>query len=320
MRNYKIDREQISSEEVSSFKDFKSILKKYAQNTKDLSNIKSVGSSNKIYWIIGGFVSAITISFLFLSVDDTKEEVVKEVIKLENVVKTPVVSWQTIIRTPKKSIEQKIGVNIISANRIDFAKFKNSSEANALLGNIEKSDADFVSKSLVFKIEKNEKLEITKDKDLFKLNSNGSWDKVDYVPVEIPYIEKPVLWKKGEFAVQPKGIPNGIYQYVDGLVSKYENVVWKPVNLMDLDESFFKIGWEEMSVKKTSIKGVYNLVFKFGEIKKSFNGYPALPKSDYKKAMKEYNKKLFNAQENLKKAPKEYSIPAGIYTLKRILQ
>ena len=316
MRDYNIDREQISSEEVSSFKDFKSILQKHAQTTQDLSNIKSAGSSNKIYWIIGGFVSAIAISVLFLSIDDTKEVVVKEVIELKNVVKTPDVSWQTIIRTPKNSIEQEIGVNIISANRVDFVRFKKSSEVTTLLDNIQKSGADFVSKSIVFKIEKNEKLELPKDNDLFKLNSYGSWDKVEFIPIEIPYIEKPVLWKKGEFAVQPKGIPNGIYQYVDGLVSKYENVVWKPVNLMDLDESFFKIGWEEMSVKKTSVKGVYNLVFKFGEIEKSFNGYPALPKSDYKKAMKEYNKELAKALENLKKAPKEYNISAGIYTLK----
>lgn len=316
MRNYNIDREQISSDEVSGFKDFQSILKKHAQTTQDLSKIKSVGSSNKIFWTIGGLVSLLGISAILFFGAESKEVLVKEVKEKSRVIETPIVCWKTIIRTPKNSIEQEIGVNTISASRVDFIKFKTSSEVLTLLKSIQTTDAKFVSKSLVFKVENKEVLEISKDNDLYRLNEEGRWEKAEYVALEIPYIEKPVLWKKGEFAVQPKGIPNGIYQYVDGLVSKYENVVWKPVNLMDLDDSFFKIGWEEMSVKKTSVKGVYNLVFKFGEIVKSFNGYPALAKSDYKKAMKQYNKELVKAQEKLKKAPKEYHLSPGIYTLK----
>ena len=316
MRNYNIDREQISSDEVSGFKDFQSILKKHAQTTQDLSKIKSVGSTNKIYWTIGGLASVIAVVAFFLFGGESKEVIVKDFVEQKRVIEVPVISWQTIIRTPKNSIEKEIGVNAISANRVDFVRFKSSSEVLTLLNSVQKTDADFVSKSLVFKVEKKEILEISNDNDLYRLNEEGRWDKVEYVPMEIPYIEKPVLWKKGEFAVQPKGIPNGIYQYVDGMVSQYENIVWKPVNLMDLDESFFKIGWKEMSVKKTSVKGVYNLVFKYGEIEKSFNGYPAFAKSDYKKAMREYNKELVKAQENLKKAPKEYNVSAGVYTLK----
>jgi hypothetical protein len=316
MRNFNIDREQISSDQVANFKDFQSILKKHAQTTQDLSKIKSVGPSNKLYWAIGGAVPVLAIASFLLFGIESKEVVIKDFVEKKSIVEAPVIHWETIIRTPKNSIEQEIGVNVISANRVDFVRFQTSSEVNTLLNNVQKTDADFVSKSLVFKVENKEIIEISKDNDLYKLNGEGRWEKVEYVPLEIPYIEKPILWKKGEFAVQPKGIPNGIYQYVDGLVSKYENVVWKPVNLMDLDESFFEIGWKEMSVKKTAVKGVYSLVFKFDEIEKSFNGYPALPKQDYKKAMKEYNKELLKAQENLKKAPKEYHVSAGVYTLK----
>lgn len=316
MRKYNIDREQISSEQIAGFKDFQSILKKHAQSTHNLSKIKSLGSSNKIYWTIGGFASLITIVSLLFFSGEPEKVVRKDFVENESVVDASVILWKTLIRTPKNSIEKEIGVNVISSNRVDFVRFNNSSEVNSLLKNVQKTDADFVSKSLVFKVENEEVLEISKDNDLYRLNEEGRWDKVEYVPMEIPYIEKPILWKKGEFAVQPKGIPNGIYQYVDGLVSEYESVVWKPVNLMDLDESFFKIGWKEMSVKKTSVKGVYNLIFKFGEIEKSFNGYPALPKTDYKKAMKEFNRKLVKAQENLKKAPKVYNVSSGVYTLK----
>jgi hypothetical protein len=316
MRNFNIDREQISSDQVADFKDFQSILKKHAQTTQDFSKIKSVGSFNKLYWTIGGFASVLALSAFLLFFREPKEILLKEVVEKKNIIEAPIIRWETIIRTPKNSIEQEIGVNVISANRVDFVQFKNSSEVNTLLSSVQTTDANFVSKSLVFKVENKETLEISKDNYLFKLNDDGRWIKVENLPMEIPYIEKPVLWKKGEFAVQPKGIPNGIYQYVEGMVSKYENVVWKPVNLMDLDESFFKIGWKEMSVKKTSVKGVYNLVFKFGKIEKSFNGYPALPKSDYKKAMREYNKELLKAQENLKKAPKKYRVSAGVYTLK----
>ena len=46
MRNYNIDRERISSDEISSFKDFKSILQKHAQTTQDLARIKPAGLGN----------------------------------------------------------------------------------------------------------------------------------------------------------------------------------------------------------------------------------------------------------------------------------
>jgi len=315
MRDYNIDRERISSDEVSSFKDFKSILQKHAQTTQDLARIKPAGLGNKMYWVIGAFVSAVTISALLILGGDSPnanspEIVTSTLVEKKNVIETPSLQWQTIIRTPKNSIEEEIGVNVISANRVDFVRFKTSSEVLSLLGNTENSDAEFVSGSLVFKVENEESLEVSNDNDLYKLNNDGRWNKVDYVPTEIPFIEKPVLWEQGELAIKMN------FRNFDGQASKYKNVFWKPVNLMDLDESFFSTNWEDASVKKTSVNGVYNLIFKLGEIEKSFNGYPALPKSDYNRAMKHYNKKLFKAQEELKNAAKEYKISKGIYTIK----
>ena len=315
MRNYNIDRERISSEEVSSFKDFKSILQKHAQTTQDLAKIKPSGSMNKMYWAIGGVVSVVAISAVLIFGGDSPDLIASEVVEntvveKKEVIETSSIQWQTIIRTPKNSIEKEIGVNMISANRVDFARFENSSEVLSLLQDVQTSDADFVSNSLVFKVETNERIVISNDNDLYELTDNGRWNKVEYVPTEIEYIEKPVLWKKGELAIKMN------FQNFDGPASKYKNVFWKPVNLMDLDESFFSTDWEDASVKKTSVDGVYNLVFKLGEIEKSFNGYPALPKPDYDRAMKEYNQKLFKAQEGLKKAPKEYRVSGGVYTIK----
>ena len=315
MRNYNIDRERISSDEISSFKDFKSILQKHAQTTQDLARIKPAGLGNKMYWIIGGVVSTVAISALLIFGGDSPEVnspevVVNKVVENKDVVETPSIQWKTIIRTPKNSIEEEIDVNSISANRVDFARFGNSSEVLSLLQNVQNSDADFVAKSLVFKVENEETLEISNDNDLYKLSDDGRWNKVDYAPTEIAYIEKPVLWKKGELAIKMN------FQNFDGQASKYKNVFWKPVNLMDLDESFFSTDWEDASVKKTSVNGVYNLVFKLGEIEKSFNGYPALPKKDYDQAIKDYNKKLFKAQEDLKNAPKIYKVSGGVYTVK----
>jgi len=314
MRNYNIDREKISSEEISSFKDFKSILQKHAQTNQDLAKIKPNAYFNKMYLIIGGVVSAVALSTFVIFGGESEEAPSKNiestVVEVKDVSETPSIHWETIIRTPKNSIEQEIGVNTITANRVDYMKFESSSEVVSLLSEVQSSDANFVSKSLVFKIEANENLEIPNSNDLFKLSADGRWSKVNYVPTEIEYIEKPVLWKKGELAIKLK------FENFDGPASRYKNVYWKPVNLMDLDKSFFNTDWEDASVQKTSVDGVYNLIFKLGDYEKSFNGYPALPKTDYEKALKDYNKKLFKAQEDLKNAPKRYKISAGVYTVK----
>ena len=109
MRNYNIDRERISSDEISSFKDFKSILQKHAQTTQDLARIKPAGSVNKMYWAIGGVVSAVAISAVLIFGGDSPDLISSEVVEntvVENkeVVETSSIQWQTIIRTPKNSI------------------------------------------------------------------------------------------------------------------------------------------------------------------------------------------------------------------------
>ena len=74
MRDFNVNREPISSEEISTFKDFKSILRKHAQTTEDLSKIKNVGGSSRLYWGLGGALSAIAIISVML-LSNTDEEV-----------------------------------------------------------------------------------------------------------------------------------------------------------------------------------------------------------------------------------------------------
>ena len=74
MRDFNVNREPISSEEISTFKDFKSILRKHAQTTEDLSKIKNVGGSSRLYWGLGCALSAIAIISVML-LSNTDEEV-----------------------------------------------------------------------------------------------------------------------------------------------------------------------------------------------------------------------------------------------------
>ncbi len=315
MRNYNIDREPISSEEISTFKDFKSILRKHAQTTEDLARIKPKNSPGKIYWSIGGVATIIALSIL-IATNNSETEVInnkpEEVLpKEEVVVKEQIqLDWMTAIRTQKESIENILSVNTISANRVNYFNFKSTEEVFELLPNISKSDAEFVQSSLVFKVEENQNLEIQSSNDLYKLNKKGEWDKVEHIPLSMPYIEKPALLSKGDVAIQMN------FNNFDGPASKYENVFWKPVNIKDLDESFFTTQWEDAKVERTSVEGIYSLTFISGEKEMYFNGYPALQSLAYEKAMKEYNSKLIAAQEKLKASPKQYSISSGIYTVK----
>ena len=314
MRDYNIDREKISSEEISTFKDFKSIMRKHAQTTEDLARIKP-SSSTGLFWGVGGAASVIAITLIIALTGN--EEVVKDEIvlhpkttKTAEVSKAPQVVWETVIRTPQQSIEKVIGLNDISADRVDYVNFKTSEEVNSLIKGINKTDADFIANSLVFKISDSETLEIPNTNDLFQLNAKGQWDKVSSNPIDMPFVEKPVLWNVGEVAVRMN------FDNFDGPASKYKNVFWKPVDRADMDDSFFTTEWEDAAVEKSDLKGVYTLTFKLGETVKRFNGYPALPKKDYQKAMKDYNKKLLKIQDEVKTAPKAFSISKGIYTIK----
>lgn len=313
MRDYNIDREGISSEEISTFKDFKSIMRKHAQTTEDLAKIKPAKSSNGLFWGIGGAASVIAIS-LFVALSGTDDTVVKEEVAVKpivaEVVETPTVEWQTVIRTPQQAIEEVVGLNEISADRVDFAEFKNIDEVESLLKGIKKTDAGFIANSLVFKLSKDETIEMSSNNDLFHLNKSGEWVKVSYNPVEMPELEKPTEWKKGEPAV------NIDFGDFEGPASKYKNIVWKPLNLKDLDDSYYSTPWEDASVKRTSVNGMYTITLRYGEVEKNFNAYPALYGQAYKKAMKEYNAELLKIQEEVKTAPKTYSVSKGVYTVK----
>lgn len=312
MRDYNIDRERMSSDEISTFKDFKSIMRKHAQTTEDLAKINSSKISSGLLWGIGGTVSVIAVS-LFFALSGNEEAVVKDVVvakPITEVAEAPKIEWQTVIRTPKESIEEVIGLNMVSADRVDYAEFSNIKEVNALLKGVKKTDADFITNSLVFKLSDAETLEISNTNDLFMLNKNGEWDKVAFNPVDMPYVEKPVLWNAGELAVRMN------FDNFNGPASKYKNLFWKPVDRADMDDSFFTTAWEDASVEKSDVEGVYTLTFKLGETVKRFNGYPALPKKDYQKAMKDYNAKLLKIQEEVKTAPKTYSVSKGVYTIK----
>lgn len=313
MRNYNINREPISSNEVSKFKDFKSILRKHSQTSEDLAKIKPVGSSNKIYWITGSVISALTFGALVmfnLKSHEPLRFVDQKVVKQIKDVELPKIEWQTVIRSPQNSIEDSIGVNFISANKIKYVKFQTSEDVKYLIKNIQKSDSKFVKNSIVFKQEKEVELKLSNKLALYSLSLKGQWVKVENNAQEMPYIEKPVLFKIGDQGIKLS------FKNFDGPISKYKNVRWKPVNLKDLDDSYFTTEWEDASLEKTSINGVYTLTFKLGELEKSFNGYPALQKSTFDKAMIEYNKNLLRAQEKLNAAPKEYKISAGVYTIK----
>ena len=126
MRDFNVNREPISSEEISTFKDFKSILRKHAQTTDDLAKIKPVGNSSRIYWGLGGALSVIAIASVIL-LSNTDEEVrdpTTEFVAIVDEVKyvLPEIKWETVIRTPKVSLEHALKLNIISADRVDFVQ------------------------------------------------------------------------------------------------------------------------------------------------------------------------------------------------------
>lgn len=319
MRNYNIDREPVSSEEVSTFKDFKSILRKHAQTTEDLAKIKPVASSSKMYWLIGGAISALTFGALVIFSGDSNDFIVeqktieqKQVPLVEKTVALPKIKWQTVIRTAQVSVESRIGVNTISADRVNFAEFSTSDEVTTLIKSIQKPDADFVKASLVFKLDKGAELELSNANDLFTLSEKGQWEKVEYKAIAMPQIQKPELWKKGEPAI------NIEFGEFDGPASKYKNVVWKALNPKDLDvaSDYYTTNWEDVSIEKTAVGGLYTITLKTSIKVKQFSVYPALYGQAYENAMADYNKNLMKAQEELKVAPKHYSISEGVYTVK----
>jgi len=314
MRDFNVNREPISSEEISTFKDFKSILRKYTQTTDDLAKIKSVGSSSKIYWGLGGALSLIAIASVILLSNTDKEvndPTTASVVILDEVKDVlPEIKWETIIRTPKVSLEHALKLNVISADRVDFVQFSSGKEVSVLLPKLKGVDVDFVKESLVFRIGNQESIEISNTNILYQLTDKNEWVKVDYTPNDIPFIEKPRLLKSGTPAIQMD------FEGFSSEFTKFEEVFWQPVDFKDLDEEYFTVQWDDASVEKSNVNGVYKLSFKSGEIERHFNGYPVLQKGEYEKAIKLYKTKLMSLQEDMMIAPKNYIVSKGVFTVK----
>ena len=68
MRNINVDREPITSEDVSSYKDFNNILKKHTETISDLKKIKA-GKSLVWYKTMGGafIITALAASIFYIS-------------------------------------------------------------------------------------------------------------------------------------------------------------------------------------------------------------------------------------------------------------
>jgi|SaaInlV_125m_DNA_1040241.scaffolds.fasta_scaffold00619_3 hypothetical protein len=314
MRDFNVNREPISSEEISTFKDFKSILRKHAQTTEDLAKIKNVEGSSNFYWGLGGALSAIAIISVML-LSNTDEEVSDQStnsVLIVNEVKEvlPEIKWETVIRTPKVSLEDALKLNVISADRVDFVKFSSKKEVSILLPKLKGVDVDFIKESLVFRIENEESIEISNANTLYQLTDSNEWIKVDYTPNDIPFIEKPRLLKPGTPAIQMD------FEGFSSEFTKFEEVFWQPVDFKDLDEKYFTVQWDDASVEKSNVNGVYKLSFRSGEIEQHFNGYPVLQKVEYEKAIKLYKTRLMSIQEKLMIAPKNYIVSKGVFTVK----
>lgn len=314
MRDFNVNREPISSEEISTFKDFKSILRKHAQTTDDLAKIKPVGNSSKIYWGLGGALSLIAIASVTLLLNTDKEvsdPTTESVVILDEVKDAfPEIKWETIIRTPKVSLEHALKLNVISADRVDFVQFSSGKEVSFLLPKLKGVDVDFVKESLVFRIGNQESIEISNTNILYQLTDENEWVKVDYTPNDIPFIEKPRLLKSGTPAIQMD------FEGFSSEFTKFEEVFWQPVDFKDLDEEYFTVQWDDASVEKSNVNGVYKLSFRSGEIERHFNGYPVLQKGEYEKAIKLYKTKLMSLQEDMMIAPKNYIVSKGVFTVK----
>ena len=90
MRNINIDRDPMSSEDVSSYKDFKSILKKHAETTNDLNKINARKSISWLGISVGVFVTTAFLGGLFFinknegEVNTIPLIVEKEITKIED--------------------------------------------------------------------------------------------------------------------------------------------------------------------------------------------------------------------------------------------
>ena len=315
MRNINIDRDPMSSEDVSSYKDFKSILKKHAETTNDLNKINARKSISWLGISVGVFVTTAFLGGLFFinknegEVNTIPLIVEKEITKIEDekvLIKKNV--WQLMINKTEDPIHNHFDFDLLSSDRIEYIKLGDIESIKALLSSIKSSGFEFVKDKKVFKLSIDSKLKISADKNLFKL-VEGNWLKIDHKPFEFVQLVKPQKMEKGKMGIAIDAVGFG------EKFKKFENMIWQPVQPEDIDSSFFGHNWTDGSITETSVLGVYDITLKDGDLSKQFYGYPVLQKYAYKKALKGYNKKLLKQQELMKKALKSFDISEGVYTI-----
>ena len=315
MRNINIDRDPMSSEDVSSYKDFKSILKKHAETTNDLNKINARKSISWLGISVGVFVTTAFLGGLFFinknegEVNTIPLIVEKEITKIEDekvLIKKNV--WQLMINKTEDPIHNHFDFDLLSSDRIEYIKLGDIESIKALLSSIKSSGFEFVKDKKVFKLSIDSKLKISADKNLFKL-VEGNWLKIDHKPFEFVQLVKPKKMEKGKMGIAIDAVGFG------EKFKKFENMIWQPVQPEDIDSSFFGHNWTDGSITETSVLGVYDITLKDGDLSKQFYGYPVLQKYAYKKALKGYNKKLLKQQELMKKALKSFDISEGVYTI-----
>lgn len=317
MRNINVDREPITSEDVSSYKDFNNILKKHTETTSDLKKIKA-GKSLVWYKTMGGafIITALAASIFYISNSEDQNVVntiplvsEKDVIKSENKNNVQkIVKWEVMFNSTQDPIHKYFDFEAFSSDKIEYIQLTDEESIKTLIKGIKNTGVEFVKGKKVFKIDNNYRLETSADKTLFKL-VEGNWLKVDYNPYEFDKLIKPKKLEIGKPVIK-------IEEFGFGKEFKeFENMIWQPVQPNDLDESFFDHNWPDGSIVETSVSGVYNITLIDGDLIKQFYGYPVLQKYAYKKALKEYNKKLIRQQELMKKALKKFDIQKGVYVI-----
>tara|TARA_B110000211_G_C14044959_1_gene538494 strand:+ start:427 stop:1383 length:957 start_codon:yes stop_codon:yes gene_type:complete len=317
MRNVNIDRDPMSSEDVSSYKDFKSILKKHAQTTNDLNKINSSKSAGW-YLTRGGAVALVAFASGLFFMDNNKEEdvvnaipvtVIEDVAKVEDkkVVKAKV-EWTVMLNSAKDPIHEHFDFDELSSERIEYIQFGESKSIKTLLPTINPSDLEYAKDKKIFRVSTGFSLKISANKSLFKMEK-GNWVKIDHHPYEFKKLVKPKKMEVGKPGIRIDVVGFGKE------FQEFENMIWQPLQSEDLDASFFDYEWPDGSIVETNTQGIYNITLVDGEMVKQFYGYPVLQKYAYKKAIKEYTKKLVKQQDLMKKAPKAFDIEKGIYTI-----
>lgn len=315
MRNVNLNREPVSSEEISTYKDFKSILRKHAQTTEDLAKINPGESNFKIWSAVGIAGVAIVSSLLFFGNNEDSNMIVNtpSIDSIETNAeilnpKVPVLKWDVMFNSKADPIHDHFDFDQVSAERIEFVQFEESNNLKSLIQNIHDADAKYAANKRVFKLSSETTLKLSPNKNLLKL-VKGNWTAVNHNPISMPTLVKPRKIELGK-----KGILINAVGFGDEY-KEFKNDIWQAVNFDDLDSSFFDRSFSDGSIEETNVKGVYKITLTDGKVVKKFNGYPVLQKYAYQRAMKKYNADLLKQQEQLKNESKTFEINKGIYTI-----